>query len=63
MEAYGHSLVYIKEGGRGFFYDPNYGLRDLSKDRHAEILAMNFAQNVADWKLTRATFYRLSPRC
>ena len=38
LEELGHSLIYIKNKDSHFLYDPNQGLKQLSRQNHSEEL-------------------------
>lgn len=59
LEEDGHSLVYVRERGLGFFYDPNYGLRDLPSAEHSRILLEGFKICHQYFGVSRASFYRV----
>ncbi len=61
LEEHGHSLVYIKERGLGLFYDPNYGVRNLSPSRHSKILFKGFKSCFESFGVNKARFYRFQP--
>lgn len=62
LEEKGHSLIYIKENGLGLFYDPNFGLRSLPSEEHAQILFQGFKNNFQLFGINKARFYRLQPQ-
>lgn len=59
LESSGHSLVYIKEGGLGLFFDPNYGVRNLTSSGHSKILFEGLKDCFRSFKVNQARFYRL----
>ena len=61
LEEFGHSLVYIKERGLGLFYDPNYGVRNLSPSEHSKVLFEGFKSCFQSFDISKARFYRLQP--
>jgi len=61
LEEHGHSLVYIKERGLGLFYDPNYGVRNLSTSEHSKILFEGFKSCFQTFQINKARFYRFQP--
>lgn len=61
LEEHGHSLVYIKENGLSLFYDPNYGLKNLSSLEHSKTLFEGFKKCLQSFGVSKATFYRMQP--
>lgn len=61
LEEHGHSLVYIKEHGIGIFYDPNFGVKNLSPSEHQVTLFENFKTNLNTFQVNKVRFYRLQP--
>ncbi len=61
LENRGHTLVYIKEHGLGLFYDPNYGVRNISPSEHPKILFEGFKSCFQSFQVNKARFYRLQP--
>ena len=59
LEKHGHTLVYVKEPNIGFFYDPNWGVKDLYKKEHAEIIWEALKQNYRSFQVTHSRFYRV----
>jgi hypothetical protein len=62
LEEHGHSLVYIKERGLGLFYDPNYGVRNLSITEHSKVLFKIFKNCFQLFEIHKARFYKLQPK-
>lgn len=62
LETHGHSLVYIKEQDLGLFYDPNYGVRNLTSSGHSKVLFNGFQDCFQTFKINKARFYRLQPQ-
>lgn len=56
-ENYGHSIALIKEAGKTFLEDPNYGLVELPEDESGEKAFMSILKNF--W-FTSYRFYRAS---
>lgn len=61
-EKHGHTMVYVKEKDIGFFYDPNYGEKDLFEKDHAEIIHEALLQNFQSFQVSEAYFYRLQEK-
>lgn len=61
LEEHGHSLIYIKERGLNFFYDPNFGVRNLSSSDYPKILFEAFKSCFQAFRISKARFYRLQP--
>ncbi|MBS0604593.1 MAG: hypothetical protein JSS60_06095 [Verrucomicrobia bacterium] len=61
LEENGHSLIYVKEGQEGFFYDSNYGARYLLKTDHSSVLTQSLNSCFRQFQTSKARFYRLQP--
>lgn len=61
LEEDGHSLAYIKEHGLGLFYDPNFGIVNLTPGEHSKILFAGFKICFCLFQVSKARFYRLQP--
>ena len=61
LEEEGHSLVYIKEHGLGFFYDPNFGVIDIPSLEHSKILFKGLTSCFHSFGISKARFYRFQP--
>lgn len=62
LETQGHSMVFIKEEGVCLFYDPNFGVRDLSSDDDpSKALFNNFKLCLQTFKISKARFYQVQP--
>lgn len=61
LEEYGHSLVYVKEKGMSLFYDPNYGLKDLSCADQSKALFDGLKSCFHSFGVSKTRFYRMTP--
>ncbi|HEY2810289.1 MAG TPA: hypothetical protein VGJ00_02720 [Rhabdochlamydiaceae bacterium] len=61
LEEYGHTMVYIREQGLGFLYDPNFGVRVIPSSEQPKIFFQKLKECWRDWEISKARFYRLQP--
>jgi hypothetical protein len=61
LEEFGHSMIYIKGKGFTLFYDPNFGLKNLSSAKHSKAIYNSFKIYLG-LGFTSANFYRLAPK-
>lgn len=62
LEESGHSLIYTKEKGVDLFYDPNFGVRDLSQSEHSDVIFNRLKPCQEEFAVHKVRFYRVKPR-
>lgn len=62
LECNGHSLAIIKEEGLCLFYDPNFGVQNLSQVDPSTALFNNFKTCLKMFGISKARFYQLQPQ-